>query len=296
MKQLAMDHVIYAMSAGNPPALRVSLGETFALDTLDCYSGHLRRPEDRLDGITGDWANPATGPVFIEGTKAGDIIRLDILDITVRDYAVMHTGPQAGALAHHMTARQTTIIPIRHGIVEVQPGLSLPVRAMIGVIGTAPAEQAVPTITPGEHGGNLDCRDIGAGASLYLPVNVPGALVAAGDIHAVQGDGEVCCCAAEVSGRITIRTELAAQRLPTPCVETAGELLFLASAKTLDECERAVLDKAHDFLVRGLGMDAADAARLMSLAGGLGVCQVVDPLKTMKFAFPRTVLRSLGWA
>ena len=188
-----------------------------------------------------------------------------------------------------------SILPIRDGLLEVGAGLRLPIRPMIGVIGTAPAGgQTIPTGTPGEHGGNMDCKEITAGTSVFLPVAVDGALLALGDIHALMGDGEVCICAAEVSGTVTLATALLRERLPTPALRSERELAFLASAKTLDECERLVLGKAHAFLAGSLGLSANDAARFMSLVGDLAVCQVVDPLKTMRFSLPLAVLRHLN--
>ena len=81
--------------------------------------------------------------------------------------------------------------------------------------------------------------------------------------------------------------------MPTPCVETDQHMIMIASARTLDECEQMVLNKAHKYLVDVLKLHSNDAARLMSLVGELRVAQVVDPLKTMKFLFPKNVLRKL---
>jgi amidase len=105
-----------------------------------------------------------------------------------------------------------------------------------------------------------------------------------------MGDGEACICGAEVSGSITMRASTVPWRIPTPCVETDGAFYFIGSAKTLDECEKIVLRKAHNFLENVFMMKANEAARLMSLVGDLQVCQVVDPLKTMRFAIPKHVL------
>jgi amidase len=165
---------------------------------------------------------------------------------------------------------------------------------MIGVIGVAPTGKAVKNGTPGPHGGNMDCKEITAGATVFLPVAVDGALLAAGDLHAIMGDGEVAICAAEVAGEVTLSADvLQGCSLPTPAVETPDELLLLASAAALDECEKSVLAKAHRLLVDVLGRSSNEAARVMSLIGDLGVSQVVDPLKTMTFALPKSALSAL---
>jgi amidase len=296
MKRLSKDRVCYAMSGANEPALRVASGEVFCVETEDCYSGCLRRPEDRIPESMGGFGNPATGPVAVEGAAPGDLLRVEIERIETRDYAVMHVGPGKGALAEQIAADETVVLPIEGGELLLRSDVRVPIRPMIGVIGTAPAGEDVPTITPGEHGGNLDCREIAAGAVVYLPVNVEGGLLALGDLHAVMGDGEVCICGAEVSGEVTLRAQAVRSALPTPCVETAEWVVFLGSALSLDDCERMVLDKAHRFLTERVGLGANEAARVMSLVGELRVCQVVDPLKTMKFMLPKPVLRGLGMA
>jgi amidase len=294
VKTLKKDRACYSISADNPPQLHVVPGEVFCLETEDCYSGNLRTSTDRFTKDMWDTVNPATGPVYIDGAAVGDALCVDIESIETRNYAVMCVEHGAGALAEQIEGIETSILPIVEGKLVVNEHLAIPVRPMIGVIGVAPQGAGVPTGTPGEHGGNMDCREIGAGASVYLPVAVEGALLVLGDIHAVMGDGEVCICGAEVSGRITLRTRLISNRdLPTPCVETAESLLILASAKTLDDCQQMVLEKAHRFLTRVLHLPANESARAMSLLGQLGVCQVVDPLKTMKFVFPKRELAAL---
>jgi len=294
MKMLSRDMVCYAMSADAPPALRVAPGERFGLETEDCYSGMLRSPEDVFTSDMWDTVNPATGPVCVEGAQSGDVLRVDVESIRTRDWAVMCVEHGAGALAEQVEGVETAILPIRDGKVIVREGLAVPVRPMIGVIGTAPAGEAVLNGTPGEHGGNLDCREIGPGARVYLPVGAPGALLAAGDVHALMGDGEVCICAAEVSAEVILSATPVRTALPTPCVETADWLAFLGSALTLDECERIVLAKAHRFLTESAGLGPNEAARFMSLLGELRVCQVVDPLKTMKLMLPRPALAACG--
>jgi len=139
----------------------------------------------------------------------------------------------------------------------------------------------------------MDCKIITEGTSVYLPVNVKGALLSAGDLHAVMGDGEVCICGAEVSGRITLKASIAGSFIPTPCVETKSHIYFIGSAKKLDEAEQIVLAKAFTFLNRCLRLSANDSARIMSLTGDLQVCQVVDPLKTMRFSLPRSFIKVL---
>ncbi len=289
MKVVTEDHVCYSMSPKNKPAMTIPQGEVFRLDAKDCYSNRLKSEKDFFTAKMWDTVNPATGPVFIEGAHKGDILEIEIVDIKIRDYAVMSLEHGSGALGKFIEGQETTILPVREGKLVISENLSIRVNPMIGVIGTATEEDTLNG-TPGEHGSNMDCKIITAGSTVYLPVNVEGALLAAGDIHALMGDGESCICGAEVSGSITMRAAVASRKIPTPCVETDRFFYFIGSAKSLDECEKIVLGKAHVFLTNSMMMKANEAARIMSLAGDLQVCQIVDPLKTMRFSIPKDIL------
>ena len=155
MKRVTKDQAVYAMSVDNEPALTVAQGETFCVETEDCYSGNLKTAEDRFTKDMWDTVNPASGPVFIEGASPGDILRMDIEQINTRDYAVMCVEHGAGALADYIEDIETSILPIKDGQLEIDADLSVPIKPMIGVIGTAPEGEPVLNGTPGEHGGHI---------------------------------------------------------------------------------------------------------------------------------------------
>jgi amidase len=294
MTRIGKGQSCYAMSTSHAPVAEVGQGDLFLVETEDCYSGRLRTPQDRFTKDLWDTVNPATGPIAIRGVRPGALLRVEVVEIRTRDFAVMCLEHGAGALGRQVEGIETSILPIRGGRLWLNDALGIPLRPMIGVIGTAPAGGSVLNGTPGEHGGNMDCKEIGAGTHLYLPVCVPGALLSLGDLHAVMGDGEVGLCGAEVSGEVLLRAAQVDWPLPTPCLETSTQLSFIASAETLDACEGLVLDKAHRFLTGIEGLAANEAVRWMSLLGDLQVCQVVDPLKTMRFTLPKMPLRRFG--
>ena len=290
MRHIGRQNACYRMSSEHRPVLTVAQDEMFCIETEDCYSGNLRSPQDRFTRDMWSTENPATGPIFISGTGPSSILRVDIVEIKIRDHAVMCVEHGSGALGDVIEGVETSLLPIENGRLVLNHAFSVPIQPMIGVIGTAPKGRAVLNGTPGEHGGNMDCKMITAGSVVYLPVNVPGALLSLGDLHAVMGDGEVCICGAEVSGEVVLKARLASARMPTPCVETEQHIHVIASALTLDECERLVLRKAHAFLTGTGGLSANEAARVMSLVGDLHVCQVVDPLKTMRYSIPKVLV------
>jgi len=165
MKRLGKDSVCYAMSRENAPAITVAPGEAICIEAEDCYSGNLRTEDDVFTKDMWDTVNPATGPVYVEGAEPGGVLRVEIERIDTRDYAVMCVEHGAGALADFIEGVETRILLIADGRLRVSDRLWLPVRPMIGVIGVAPEGDAILNGTPGEHGGNMDCARITAGAS-----------------------------------------------------------------------------------------------------------------------------------
>ncbi len=293
---------ILAMSKDNSPAARVPQDTPISFETMDCFGNSLRSEADLFSSAGWDCVNPATGPVFIEGAEPGDMLRVDILDIAVADQGVVASAPGYGEMADRV-AEITRLVPIRDGKAhfdwKTANGVlhrELPIRPMIGVIGTAPAGEAVSTDCPDSHGGNMDCKRIVKGAKLYLPVNTPGALFAAGDLHALMGDGEVVVCGVEIAGRITVSFKvIKGKNWPLPALVEGEHFMTLASAKLLDTAATMATHNMHDFLVRELEMDPTAAAMLLSVEGDLRICQVVDPQKTVRMELPLAILRQCGY-
>jgi amidase len=291
---VSRDQSVFSLSAEAAPVAHVRSGDSLVLDTADCFSDQVQHAEDTPGAVDWDHINPATGPVFVEGAEPGDVLAVLIWRITVAPRGVMAVSGDFGVLSDQFEGISFAMIPIENGSARVA-GASVPVCPMIGVIGVAPDGAAVPCGSPGSHGGNMDTRLIGEGSTLYLPVFAPGALLAAGDLHAAMGDGEICGTGVEVAGSIQLRVDVRRDlQLTNPVVETADVVATIASAETLDEAaDRATRDMA-DLLTRRLGLSAADATMLMSAAGQLQVSQIVDPLKTARYAMPKEILSRFG--
>ena len=160
-------------------------------------------------------------------------------------------------------------------------GVELPLNPMIGVIGVAPAGESVPCGTPGDHGGNMDTIGIREGAILRLPVFVKGAYLGLGDLHAAMGDGEVSVTGLEVFGEVDLDLSLEkGASLPCPLLHDGDEV--------------ASTGYMHDFLLAKTSLNADEALMLMSLCGHARISQIVDPLKTARFAMPVSVLAKFG--
>jgi amidase len=276
-------HVL-AMSRDARPAVHIPAGSRVHLETADCFAGQICGMEDVERGIDWDRINPATGPVFVKGAMPGDALSVRIIRIEVGRRGVMCTGGGWGALGDIIAELHWRFLDIADGEARWDDRLSIPVRPMIGVLGVAPAGDPVPCGTPGHHGGNLDTRLIAEGATVYLPVAVEGALLAAGDLHAAMGDGEVAVTGIEVPGRVALDVDVRRDlKLSDPLVEDDERVATIASAFTLDEAAETATRAMADLLSERLGLPLHDAVMLMSAVGDLEVSQIVDPLRTARF-------------
>ncbi len=296
MLTIKRDSVVYAMSPDNAPVATVNSGDTLIFETHDCFGGQITKESDRMGGL--DWSriNPATGPVYVEGAEKGDTLKVEILHIALAPQAVTLEAPGEGITGLEASDENTKILCIEGDKLRFNERLSLPLRPMIGVIGTAPADEAIPTGTPAAHGGNMDCKRIGTGATLYLPVNVPGGLLAMGDLHAVMGDGEVCVCGAEIAGEVTVRVTLVkGQPLPLPFLVNQTDAMAIHSAPDLDSAATGATLQMRSFLVDQVKMAPHEAGMILSLMGDLCICQAVDPQKTCRMELSLSLLKELGY-
>lgn len=276
------------------PVAQVAPGEIFTVETLDCFSESIQDESTLFSSVGWECVNPATGPIEIRGAKPGDTLKVEILDIAVGDMATMTTHPDYGALPGSVEER-TRKVPVIDGKVHFGDSLSWPVDPMIGVIGTAPKEGSIATGVPDTHGGNMDTKHIRAGATLYLPVEVEGALLCLGDLHALMGDGEVAVCGAEISGKVTLRTDVIEGRpLPLPSLVSGDAFYSICSRESLDDAVQEAVRMMRGFVAEKSCLDPTDALMLLSLVGDTQISQIVDPQKTARCHLPLAVLDAYG--
>ena len=291
------EHIIYAMSPQNPPVLRVADGSRVRFETCDCFTDQIQQPGDTFEQLDWNRINPATGPLYIEGAEPGDTLRVHIHRIELDKRAVLATLPGAGVAGARLTAGRIDYVPVAEDHVVLFDTLRLPRNPMIGVIGTAPAGEAVSCGTPDAHGGNMDTKIISEGTTLLLPVNVAGALLAMGDLHAAMGDGEVGVSGLEIKGVVEVEVHVIKGRpYPLPLAVTTDACHTIASAPTLDQAAEMATLMMSDLLCAHGGLDANRAIALQSIAGDVHICQMVDPNRTCRFTLPRTVCETLGIA
>lgn len=295
MYRVDKKHLIYAMSDQNKPVLTVENGSTVVFETCDCFENQITSPDTPFNALDWNRINPATGPIFVEGAEPGDILEVKIEKIQLADQGVMMTGPGLGVLGDELSKNVVHMVPIREKKAIFLDKIELPLNPMIGVIGTAPANgESISCGTPNKHGGNMDSKVIGEGATLYLPVNVPGALLAMGDLHAAMGDGEVSVCGVEIAGEVTVTvTVIKGKSWRVPMVKTAHALYTIASEESLDDAATAATKNMVALLETEAGMMKQDAITLLSIGGNLQISQIVDPLKTARYELPMSIVQQL---
>ncbi|NNJ30060.1 acetamidase/formamidase family protein [Lacrimispora defluvii] len=297
MKTITRNYITHILSKDNPPCGRIRAGETVAFETYDCFTNQFLPEEATFENVVRKPGNPATGPLFIEGAMPGDMLKIDILDIVPGPVGVVMLGPGSGSEKEFFSQKTLKRIPVIDGFAHYSEQLKLPITPMIGVIGVAPAGDGVSTITPMDHGGNMDCTQIRKGVTLYLPVFTEGALLSLGDFHAIMGDGEVEDCGLEIEGKAVLRVDVVKNRncVPYPMIETSEKLITIASAEDVEAAWRKAVRQMYGFLKEKIGLDDNDAGMLLTMAGDLVICQTVNPMKTVRMEFPRYITSSYGF-
>jgi acetamidase/formamidase len=294
------------------PAERVEPGSTILFHCQDSSAGQLGPSSTVADVMALDFGkiNPVSGPIYVEGAEPGDAIKVTIESFAPRANAGRGFGwtaniPGFGLLADQFTDPALHIWSYDPG--QMGPALfghegSVPLKPFAGTIGNALAAPGLHSVVPPRRvGGNLDIRDLTAGITLYLPVEVKGALFSVGDTHAAQGDGEVCGTAIESPMDAVLTLDVVkGANLKTPRFTTPGPVTRHLDAKgyevttgigpDLMSAARDAVSAMIDLLCAQRGMAAVQAYMLVSTCGDLRISEIVDmPNWVVSFYFPRCV-------
>ena len=277
MTETAPDEHVLGKALGRPgfsaavePVLTVAAGagDRIAFETDDAVYAELHETHD-LASLQAP-INPVTGPVFVEGAHPGDALAVTIHEIRLKGYGwsvyLPGTGALAGSMGDEMFTRR---VPIDDAGVHVTDRHVLEPRPMIGCIGVAPAEGVNSTIMPAHPaGGNMDVTEARPGSVVYLPVQVEGALLSIGDIHAVMAEGESSFVAVEAEGVAVVSVDVVpGLALRAPRLETPDEWVFVGLGDPVQESIRRGYEDLFAFLVDDRGFERGDAYALLSAAG-----------------------------
>lgn len=283
---IGKNNIHFAFDSASEPCAYAKSGDTIQFCCQDCYCEQIITDHFDFGNIDMKRNNPATGPLYIQEAEPGDVLRVEVCAIELANEGSMCV--RTGAGIYEIEGCYCRRFKVEEKKILFDNDIRIPIRPMIGVIGTAPAGTAVSTQSPGEHGGNLDIPDLGEGTTLYLPVNVPGALLSMGDLHGVQGDGESVICAMEMSGTVTVKVGVLKNRqdIPTPFLVTKNHYITAASHPSLDVCSIEAAQKMHRFLQNHSSLTDAQSGMLLSLLGNLRISQIVNPAKGCIMEFP----------
>jgi acetamidase/formamidase len=285
---------------GAPPKHRIAAGTRIISWTEDCFDGAVKTANDLPSKVMPPGHdNPQTGPFYIEGAEPGDTIAVHLLKLEpARDYAVSSASPGFGALVgtdrtailggdlpettwrYDLDATRTSA---RAASRDGKHAWDVPVAPFLGCLGVAPAAAEVrSTIVPGPFGGNMDCPEVRAGNTVFLGVNVAGALLSFGDGHYAMGEGEIMGAAIEGAMNVELFVELVQrQATPVPRIENASEVMFVGSGRPLEDAARVAFKAMVAWVREHSGMTDLDAYQFVSQAARAPIIQLVDPEYTV---------------
>ena len=265
MKRIPRSSHFYKWSTANPVVAEIELGEVITVETLDNTGGTILTENDYgPQGI--DRVNPSTGPIWLRGAEPGDSVCIEIQGIELESPGHLQLIRGFGLLSDEVKSPMTRLLAIEGGSAVFLGSIPLPLDPMIGTIGTTPPGEPLGTIFLGRFGGNLDDRDIRVGSRAYFPVFHPGALIGMGDLHALQGDGEVCCTAVEAAGTIKASvTLLKGLELSWPRVETPDHWSTIGVASTLEQAVELAGEEMARLLVDWMDISLSEAVMLTSV-------------------------------
>jgi len=292
VQTIGREHHVFSYSAKHPTVANITPGESVLIETTYAFGDQPLGPGDTLADIDLSLCDPLTGPLYVERADPGDTLAVHIENVEPTDAGAQGVIPNFGVLdwdrlpLHFFTPEGERVKWLR--------GLEYELRPNVGAIGVAPKKGEIPSVYPGDHGGNMDMKHIRAGATVLLPVWHQGAILFVGDCHQRQGDGELPGCVAETNARVTLHVEvLKGKTIKRPRVLTEDRLMLIASAETLDEAVRIAVRDTVDMLMEEKGFDEDDAYLFTGIWCDAEICQVVDPLKTARVAMDREFIKNL---
>jgi acetamidase/formamidase len=283
------------------PRLTIDPGDTVVFDTRDASDHYYSRTSTHPDVLArGPFrGHPLTGPVSVRGAAPGDTLVIEILDVRpALDFGWTAIRPGRGLLPESDFANPfLNIWDLDAGVARMGKRVAVPIEAFPGVMGVALEEPGGhSTMPPRRSGGNMDIRQLTGGATLFLPVLVPGALFSVGDAHGAQGDGEVCITAVEMSAQCTLRFDLRrGQMVPEPQLRSprppAGEgrrgpwYATTANGPDLYASSQQAIRYMIDHIVRERGLSREEAYIVCSVAVDLKISEIVDAPNWIVSAF-----------
>ena len=285
-------------SSAIPHQLKIPSGSVVEAFTLEATGGQLNINStlEDFENVDMDKVHTLTGPIYVEGAEAGDVLAVEILDLEPGDWGWTGMGPDFGFLAGEWETHGFKTFPLdkENNLVNFSENISIPLKPFLGVIGVAPpTEEMLVTFPPRANGGNMDDPNMIKGVKVYLPVFMEGALLSVGDSHAVQGLGEVVGTAVECDMRALLRISVIKdKKIVEPQYETDEYYATTGYGTTIDEAAKKATRYMITHISETYNMSEGDAYMLCSLVGDLKIAEVVDiPHMLVTMHIPKDVFK-----
>lgn len=293
----------YTMGPYSEPVLHIEPGDRVVVETRDAFEGAIRTEQDLPSRkLRMPFVNPQNGPIMVEGADQGDALAVYIESMQPRGENPRGTCcmiPEFGALTGtRYTATLNDPLPeiVRKVDLDAESvywsdRVRLPYKPHIGTLSCSPEIDSINSLTPDNHGGNMDLPDMGPGSITYLPVRSPGGRLFIGDAHACQGDGEVCGVAVEHPTTTTIHVDLVkGWTIDWPRLENEDVIMTIGSARPLEDAARIAYRELVLWMATDYGFDKWDAYMLLSQCGRVRLGNFVDPKYTIGAAISKKYL------
>ncbi|APR39964.1 acetamidase/formamidase family protein [Paraburkholderia sp. SOS3] len=293
----------YTMGPYSEPVLHIAPGDRVVVETRDAFDGKIRTEKDLpSQHLKVPFLNPQNGPIMIDGAEKGDVVAVYIESMQPRGdnprgtccliprFGAL-TGTEYTATLNEPLPEITRKIDLDEDGVYWSKRIKLPYKPHIGTLSLSPEIDSINSLTPDNHGGNMDVPDMGPGSITYLPVRSPGARLFIGDAHACQGDGEVCGTAVEFQSTTTIHVDLIkGWQIDWPRLETDRLLMTIGSARPLEDATRIAYHELVRWLELEYGFDRWDAYMMLSQCGKVRLGNFVDPKYSVGAAIDKKYL------
>jgi len=311
---------VYQYTFGpNEPLVRIRSGDSVTTSTVDAQgldrNGNplAEHQKQRSKATVFQESNPLVGPIWIEEAQPGDLLKISMEKILLnREYAFSFLRSHFGSLTGESEGKDLLLndplsekkyrwnlnLDSQMGTLKLSESklekIEIRLHPFIGSIGVAPRFGRIETaLVPGEYGGNMDCIETKEGAVLYLPIWVEGAYLSFGDVHAAQGDGEICGVALETTAEVTLKLEVIKNKTAQwPRIEDETHIMVAGSARPLMDAVRVSHVELIKWLVADYGFDKWEAVQVLSQVGRIRIGNVVDPNYTVVAKFPKKHLFS----
>ena len=295
MQRATRDVLYYETGADNPVTMTVKPGEVFEVETQmnrgpdsdsPSVPDELREYYNtvRSDSLPTDKGNASSGAIRVEGAEPGQVLVVHIEKITPHGIGWTgyrgNTAAMPGWLGHSNVGPTSRVVPIRDGKIIWNDKFSIPIKPMLGCVGVAPARDRWINSWAGVWGGNFDIQEVTDGAQVHIPIQVPGALLHIGDMHALQGDGEICGGGGiETGGIVKLMVELGPKppEMTWPRIENDSHIMTTAQGKPAEDAFRIALTEMVLWLEAGYGMTRGEAFMFLSQCFEARVTQFVNP-------------------